>query len=75
MFAEARGGRPHEALDIAALRRCDVIGYVGSTGNASAEAPHLHFAVFGLGLERRWWEGVAINPHPALVAGGGRACR
>ncbi len=48
------------------LMRGDVIGYVGSTGNASANAPHLHFAVFRLGPEKHWWQGVAINPYPAL---------
>ena len=46
----------------AALRRGDVIGYVGSTGNASRNAPHLHFAVFRLGPERQWWRGTPINP-------------
>jgi murein DD-endopeptidase MepM/ murein hydrolase activator NlpD len=51
------------------LRRGQVIGYVGSTGNASPEAPHLHFAVFELGPERRWWEGTAINPYPLLRGG------
>ena len=50
----------------AALRRGDLVGYVGSTGNASADAPHLHFAVFRLGPERQWWKGQAVNPYPAL---------
>lgn len=49
------------------VRRGEVIGYVGSTGNASPEAPHLHFAIFELGPERRWWEGTALNPYPVLV--------
>lgn len=49
-----------------AVRRGQVIGYVGSTGNASADAPHLHFAIFVLGPERRWWEGAAVNPYPVL---------
>jgi murein DD-endopeptidase MepM/ murein hydrolase activator NlpD len=48
------------------LRRGQVIGYVGSTGNASADAPHLHFAVFQLGPEQHWWEGTALNPYPLL---------
>ncbi len=51
------------------VRRGQVIGYVGSTGNADPAAPHLHFAIFLLGPERRWSEGVAINPYPSLVAG------
>ena len=48
------------------LKRGDVIGYVGSTGNASENAPHLHFAVFALGPEKRWWQGTAIDPYPLL---------
>jgi murein DD-endopeptidase MepM/ murein hydrolase activator NlpD len=52
------------------LRQGEVIGYVGSTGNASPEGPHLHFAVFVLGPERQWWKGTAINPYPLL---GGRS--
>jgi murein DD-endopeptidase MepM/ murein hydrolase activator NlpD len=50
----------------APLRRGDVIGYVGSTGNARPDAPHLHFAVFRLGPRKQWWKGDAINPYPAL---------
>ncbi|WP_024889268.1 M23 family metallopeptidase [Luteimonas huabeiensis] len=52
-----------------ALRRGETIGYVGSTGNADPAAPHLHFAIFRLGPERRWWEGEAINPYPYLRDG------
>ena len=51
------------------LRQGDVLGYVGSSGNASPEAPHLHFAIFKLGPERRWWEGTPIDPYGFL---GGR---
>jgi peptidoglycan LD-endopeptidase LytH len=48
------------------LRRGDALGYVGSSGNASPEAPHLHFAVFQLGPEKQWWKGTAIDPLPLL---------
>ena len=49
------------------LTRGEVIGYVGSTGNANPSAPHLHFAIFELGPEKRWWKGTAINPYPLLT--------
>jgi murein DD-endopeptidase MepM/ murein hydrolase activator NlpD len=118
-FAEARGGRVHEALDLAAprgtpvlavddgvvkklftskpggltvyqfdpsetysyyyahldryadglkegaaLRKGEVLGYVGTTGNAPPGVPHLHFTVFKLEPDKRWWHGTAINPYP-----------
>lgn len=120
-FDEARGDRPHEALDIMSPRgtpvvatedgkiaklffskaggitiyqfdpseryvyyyahldryadglaegqavvRGQTIGYVGSTGNAKADAPHLHFAIFLLTPEKRWWDGTALDPYPVL---------
>ena len=49
------------------VRRGDIIGYVGSTGNADARTPHLHFAIFELGPKRQWWKGTPINPYPSLV--------
>ncbi len=48
------------------LRRGEVIGYVGATGNADPTAPHLHFAVFALGPGREWWKGTPVNPYPLL---------
>ncbi|MBK8595058.1 MAG: M23 family metallopeptidase [Holophagales bacterium] len=49
------------------LRKGDVIGTVGSTGNANEKAPHLHFAVTLLGPEKKWWGGVPVDPYPLLV--------
>lgn len=49
------------------LRRGEVIGYVGSTGNADPAAPHLHFEVHLLGPEKQWWKGESINPYPLLA--------
>lgn len=51
------------------VRKGQVIGYVGSTGNASERHPHLHFAVFVLTPEKQWWKGEAINPFGLLVRG------
>ena len=48
------------------VRRGQVIGYVGSTGNAAEDAPHLHFAISRLTPEKKWWNGEPINPPPLL---------
>ena len=48
------------------LRQGDVIGYVGASGNADDDAPHLHFAIFQLNADRKWWEGTPINPYHVL---------
>jgi murein DD-endopeptidase MepM/ murein hydrolase activator NlpD len=45
-----------------ALRRGDVIGAVGTTGNAPADTPHLHFAILKLDPDKRWWGGTALDP-------------
>ncbi len=44
----------------------DVIGYVGSSGDASPFAPQLHFEIHLLD-PKRWWQGIAIDPYPVLV--------
>jgi murein DD-endopeptidase MepM/ murein hydrolase activator NlpD len=51
----------------------EVIGFVGSTGNADSRTPHLHFAISELGPEKLWWQGKAVDPYPGLVAAVKRA--
>jgi murein DD-endopeptidase MepM/ murein hydrolase activator NlpD len=48
------------------VKRGQVLGYVGTSGNAAPDAPHLHFAIFRLTPERQWWKGEPINPYPVL---------
>jgi murein DD-endopeptidase MepM/ murein hydrolase activator NlpD len=38
----------------------DLLGYVGTSGNANGTPPHLHFGVYQIGSR-------AINPYPLLV--------
>ncbi len=52
------------------VRKGDVIGYVGTTGNAPATTPHLHFQVMRRGAGRAWWDGPPINPWPFFVQPG-----
>jgi peptidoglycan LD-endopeptidase LytH len=48
------------------VRRGQVIGYVGTSGNAPKNTPHLHFAIFQLTEQKRWWEGTPIDPYDVL---------
>jgi len=49
-----------------AVRRGQIIGYVGTSGNAPENTPHLHFAIYRLNANKRWWEGAALDPYPVL---------
>jgi murein DD-endopeptidase MepM/ murein hydrolase activator NlpD len=49
------------------LRKGSLVGYVGTTGNAPPDVPHLHFAVLALTPARLWWQGVPVNPFQVWV--------
>ena len=51
----------------ALLAKGDTIGYVGTTGNAPKDVPHLHFQVMRMRGGARFWDGEPINPYPFLV--------
>jgi murein DD-endopeptidase MepM/ murein hydrolase activator NlpD len=50
------------------VQRGQVIGYVGTTGNAPANSPHLHFAITEISGDKKWWGGKPIDPYPLLRA-------
>jgi len=49
-----------------AVHRGQLVGYVGTSGNAPKDTPHLHFAIFRLTPEKHWWEGTPIDPFDIL---------
>ncbi|MDB4913478.1 MAG: endopeptidase [Gemmatimonadetes bacterium] len=51
----------------AAVARGDTLGFVGTTGNAPREAPHLHFQVMRMPLDGKYWDGDPINPYPLFL--------
>ncbi len=60
-------GYAQDLREGAAVRAGDVLGYVGTSGDAGT-TPHLHFAIFKRDRESGWWEGTAVDPFPLLRA-------
>ena len=48
------------------VSRGQILGYVGTSGNAPPDTPHLHFAVFRLTDAKQWWKGAPLNPYDIL---------
>ena len=65
MYGHLDGYAPGLA-DGAPLRRGQLIGYVGTTGNAPPGTPHLHFVVARGRPSVSWWKGTPVNPYPLL---------
>lgn len=45
----------------------DLIGGVGSTGDASPDAPHLHYEIKRMQPGEKWHQGTEIDPFPILA--------
>jgi murein DD-endopeptidase MepM/ murein hydrolase activator NlpD len=48
------------------VQRRQVLGYVGTSGNAPKNTPHLHFAIFRLTEKKQWWRGSPVDPYEVL---------
>ncbi|MGI9045141.1 MAG: M23 family metallopeptidase [Gemmatimonadaceae bacterium] len=61
MYGHLEGYRPGLA-EGASVRKGEIIGFVGSSGNANPTAPHLHFQLMRSDNDTEWWKGTPINP-------------
>ncbi|WP_298686815.1 M23 family metallopeptidase [uncultured Sphingomonas sp.] len=50
-----------------AVKAGQEIAAVGSTGDADAGAPHLHFEIHAMTPGERWWQGSEVDPYPVLA--------
>jgi murein DD-endopeptidase MepM/ murein hydrolase activator NlpD len=51
----------------ATIARGDTLGFVGTTGNAPKDTPHLHFQVMRMPPDGKYWDGDPINPYPLFL--------
>ncbi len=50
----------------------DTLGFVGTTGDAPDNLPHLHFQILRMPRDGKYWEGEPIDPFPLLSGRGTR---
>jgi len=49
------------------ISKGDTLGFVGTTGNAPKNMPHLHFQVMRWPADGKYWNGEPINPYTLFV--------
>jgi murein DD-endopeptidase MepM/ murein hydrolase activator NlpD len=49
------------------VERGTPIGTVGISGNANPAGPHLHFAIYQMSGNQKWYDGDPVNPYPLLA--------
>lgn len=49
------------------IARGDTLGFVGTTGNAPKDTPHLHFQIMRMPSDGKYWDGDPINPYPLIL--------
>jgi murein DD-endopeptidase MepM/ murein hydrolase activator NlpD len=52
------------------IARGELLGYVGTTGNADRHEPHLHFQVMRFPDDGRWWDGTPIDARCCFARAG-----
>ena len=58
----------HEGLGAGkSIAKGDTLGYVGTSGNAPEDTPHLHFQIMRMRGGGRYWNGEPLNPYPLLA--------